>query len=199
MKITVPAGLDGDRQRRTGSPAAARLRPTAPSPAIVPAAEREALAEPRLSRGRSRTPAPAKQPPAPATSGGKTFTFEWTKPSFPGTIIAGNFQESSSNAVGLNLHVFFKPSHKDMVSNYTETAVREFQFYSANLGPPLSNNLNIVELPDDTVPSAWAPEMAAIASRALTGKAELPAAGEHHRAPVVGRRRQPGHAAATGG
>ena len=118
-----------------------------------------------------RAGAARPSPLCPLTSVGKTFTFEWTRPSFPGTIIAGNFQESSSNVVGLNLHVFFKPVHKDMASNYTETAVREFQFYSARLGPPLSNNLNIVEIPDDTVPSAWTPEIAAIASRALSGKA----------------------------
>ena len=57
----------------------------------------------------------------PALQGGKTFTFVWDKPSFPGTIIAGKFEESRSNEVGLNLRVFFKPAHKDLVSNYTET------------------------------------------------------------------------------
>ena len=172
MKITVPAGwtvIGGGAQVLPGRSGLSDT--SAPSPAIIPAAQKEkAPAEPRLSRGRPRTPTPAKQPPVPAMTGGKTFTFAWSKASFPGTIVAGNFQESSSNAVGLNLKVYFKPNHKEMVSNYTETAVREFQYYSANLGPPLSNNLNIVELPDDTVPSAWAPEVAAIASRALTGK-----------------------------
>ena len=153
IKITVPAGWTVIGSGAQGSGGA-----SAPAHPVK---------EPLPARARGRTAPEPALPPAP---GGKTFTFEWTKPSFPGTIIAGNFHESSSNAVGLNLHVFFKPEHKDLVSNYTETAVREFQFYTARLGPPLSNNLSIVELPDDTVPSAWAPEIAAIASRALLGK-----------------------------
>ena len=57
-----------------------------------------------------------------------------------------------------------------------------------------STTLKVVEIPDDTVPSAWAPEIAAIASRAVTEKVELPAAGEHDRAPVVGRFGEPGFA-----
>jgi len=161
MKITVPAGWSVIGSGMSTSAAA-------PAAVTTPAAEK--APEPRLARGRSRKPAPAKEPPLPALPGGKTFTLVWKTPSFPGTIVAGQFQQSSSNAVGLNLHVFFKPNHKDLVSTYTDTAVKEFQYYSARLGPPLSNNLNLVELPDDTVPSAWGPEVAAIASRALTGK-----------------------------
>jgi tetratricopeptide (TPR) repeat protein len=174
MKITVPAGwtvIGSGAQDRATTPSGGPPTTGALPPAVTPAAQKEkAPAETRSARGRSRTTAPPKQSPLPAITGGKTFSFAWAKPSFPGTIIAGNFQESTTNAVGLNLKVYFKPNHKDMVPSYTETAVREFQFYSANLGPPLSNNLNIVELPDDTVPSAWAPEVAAIASRAMTGK-----------------------------
>jgi hypothetical protein len=37
-------------------------------------------------------------------------------------------------------------------------------------GATLSGTLNVVELPDDTVPSAWAPEVAAVASRAIGDK-----------------------------
>src|SRR5271163_89248 len=39
----------------------------------------------------------------------KTFTFVDTKPSFPGTIVAGIFQEYKSDEGGMDLHVFFKP------------------------------------------------------------------------------------------
>ena len=35
-------------------------------------------------------------------------------------------------------------------------------------GPLPWTTLNVVEIPDDTVPSAWAPEMAALAYRAIT-------------------------------
>ena len=175
MKITVPAGwtvIGSGTQAPSPVPGSDNSpRTGALQPSVILAAQKEkSPAQPRPARSRSRTTAPAKEPPLPAMAGGKTFTFTWTKASFPGSIVAGNFQESTSNEVGLNLKVFFKPSHKDMVSNLTETAVREFQFYGAHLGPPLTNNLSIVELPDDTVPSAWAPEVAAIAGRAMTGK-----------------------------
>ncbi len=107
-------------------------------------------------------------------SGGpaSTYTFIWDRPSFPGTIIAGKYAVSRSNAVGLNLTLYFKPQQKDRMSSYAETAVQEFQYFAANLGAPMSNTLNIVALPDDTVPSAWAPEMVGLASRAITEKVD---------------------------
>jgi hypothetical protein len=100
----------------------------------------------------------------------KTFTFIWDKPSFPGSIIAGTFQEFKSDEAGVDLHVFFKPVHQNLGAMYAETAMKEFTYYVTLYGAAPSTTLRVVELPDDTVPSAWAPEMAAIASRAVTEK-----------------------------
>ena len=47
-----------------------------------------------------------------------------------------------------------------------ETAVKEFTYYITAYGVPQSNVLRIVEIPDDTVPSAWAPQVTALSSRA---------------------------------
>jgi len=113
--------------------------------------------------------AASKRPSAGAVSG-KTYTFVWDKPSFPGTIIAGAFQEFKSDEAGLDLHLFLKPLHKDLAAAYAETAVKEFAYYVTLYGPAPSTTLRVVEIPDDTVPSAWAPEIAAIASRGLTQK-----------------------------
>ncbi len=115
------------------------------------------------------TMAPAKKAAASPLPT-KTFTFESNKPSFPGTIIAGQFQEFKSDEAGVDLHVFFKPLHQALGAEYASTAVKEFTFFITQYGVPASNKLNIVEIPDDTVPSAWAPEIAAIASRAVTQK-----------------------------
>jgi tetratricopeptide (TPR) repeat protein len=101
---------------------------------------------------------------------GKTYTFEWSKPSFPGTIIAGQFQEFKSDEAGVDLHVFFKPVHQNLGAEYASTAIKAFTYFITLYGVPPSNKLNVVELPDDTVPSAWAPEIAAIASRGITPK-----------------------------
>jgi hypothetical protein len=115
-------------------------------------------------------PEPPRETPFQTTPGWKTFTFAWTKPSFPGTIIAGQFAQSLVNAGGLKLNVYFAPKHKDLVGLYAETAEKEFNYFSLLYGPAVSTTLNIVELPDDTVPNAWAPEIAAIASRGITQK-----------------------------
>jgi tetratricopeptide (TPR) repeat protein len=105
---------------------------------------------------------------APANS--KTYTFTWDKPSFPGTIIAGAFQEYKSDEAGIDLHVFFKPFHQKLGAEYASTAIKAFTYYVTQYGNAPSTTLKIVELPDDTVPSAWAPEMALLSGRAITEK-----------------------------
>jgi hypothetical protein len=101
---------------------------------------------------------------------GKTYTFIWDKPSFPGSIVAGTFQEFKSDEAGVDLHLFFKPVHQNLGAMYAETAIKEFTYYVTLYGTAPSTTLRIVEIPDETVPSAWAPEMAAVASRAVTDK-----------------------------
>ncbi len=105
---------------------------------------------------------------APANS--KTYTFTWDKPSFPGTIIAGDFQEYKSDEAGIDLHVFFKPLHQKLSPDYASTAIKAFTYYVTQYGNAPSTSLKIVELPDDTVPSSWAPEMALMAGRAISEK-----------------------------
>jgi hypothetical protein len=101
---------------------------------------------------------------------GKTYTFVTDRPSFPGTIIAGVFQETKSDDAGVDLHLFFKPLHQKLAPEYAATTLKEFTYYIATFGPLPSPTLRVVELPDDTVPTAWAPQMAVIASRAVTEK-----------------------------
>jgi tetratricopeptide (TPR) repeat protein len=100
----------------------------------------------------------------------KTFKFVDAKPSFPGTIVAGIFHEYKSDEAGMDLHVFFKPAHQALAPEYTTTAVQEFTYYITLYGTPLSQRLNVVELPGDTVPYAWAPEIAGLASPQITEK-----------------------------
>ena len=115
------------------------------------------------------TPLPAKKG-AVAELPTKTFSFTWDKPSFPGTIIAGTFQEFKSDEAGVDLHVFFKPIHQNLGAQYASTAIKEFTYFVTLYGVPPSNRLRVVEIPDDTLPAAWGPEIAAIASRAVTEK-----------------------------
>jgi tetratricopeptide (TPR) repeat protein len=100
----------------------------------------------------------------------KTFTFVSDKPSFPGTIVAGVFQEYKSDEAGMELHVYFKPTHQSVAPAYTTTAVQEFTYFTTLYGPLRTPKLNIVELPSDTLPFAWAPEVVGLASSSITEK-----------------------------
>jgi hypothetical protein len=100
----------------------------------------------------------------------KTFTFVYDKPSFPGTIVAGVFQEHRSDEAGMDLHVYFKPTHQSVAPAYTTTAVQEFTFFTTLYGPLPSPRLNVVELPGDTLPYTWAPEIVGLAGPSITEK-----------------------------
>ncbi len=113
---------------------------------------------------------PVAKKGASVSANSKTFSFVSTKPSFPGTIIAGTFKEFKSDDAGIDMHVFFKPNHQELGTEYASTAVKAFTFFVTQYGNARSTKLNIVELPDDTVPTAWAPEIAALSSRAITQK-----------------------------
>ncbi len=100
----------------------------------------------------------------------KTFKFVYDKPSFPGTIVAGIFQEYKSDEAGLDLHVYFKPDHEKFAPEYTTTAMQEFTYFITLYGTPMSQKLSVVELPGDTVPYAWGPEIAGLAGPSITEK-----------------------------
>ncbi len=119
----------------------------------------------------SGTVSPGAAPAIKGASGAgptKTYSLKFDRASFPGTIIAGDFGDYYSTEAGIDMHVYFKPANKELASAYAETAVKEFTYFITLYGPPASNVLRIVELPDGTVPSAWAPEMAALATRGIT-------------------------------
>ncbi len=162
ISITVPPGYTvvGSGKETPGKPNAVAALIGDPAP--------QARGR-RRPRSEERAPAPAPVP-VPSIPGGKTFTFAWDKPSFPGTIIIGQFVPASFNEGGLQLHVYFPVHHKEQIQLYADTATKEFQFFTLEYGLPISNVLKVVALPDDTVASAWAPEIAAIASRAISDK-----------------------------
>ena len=108
--------------------------------------------------------------PRPSGVGKVTYNFVWDTASFPGTIIAGTFAPPQPMAGANNIKIFFKPAHKAQEQSYAETAEKELAYFTSIYGPLPSGNLTLVELPDDTVPSAWAPQVAAISSRAISDK-----------------------------
>jgi len=93
---------------------------------------------------------------------GDQFNFNWTKPGFPGTVIAGRFVAPVSPSGAANVHVYLTVSHQQSKNELAETAAKEVDFFTNIFGAPESGRLNVVELPDDTLPAVWAPELAAI-------------------------------------
>ena len=89
------------------------------------------------------------------------FSFKWDKPGFPGTIIAGRYVDGVSAGAG-NVKVFLTLAHQASGNNLAQVAAHEYDFFTDNFGTAESSHLNVVELPDDTLPAVWAPELAAI-------------------------------------
>ncbi len=104
----------------------------------------------------------------PADNGETEYDFNWDKPGFPGTIIAGKFEPASSPAP--NIHIYTTAAHKAAASEYGQEALRVLAYFTSTFGLPESSRLNVVELPDDTMPAYWAPEIAAIAGSRIGGK-----------------------------
>jgi aminopeptidase N len=92
---------------------------------------------------------------------GDQFDFNWTKPGFPGTVIAGRYAGPFTAGPG-NVKVYLTIARQQQGNELAQTATKEFDFFSDSFGVPETSHLNVVELPDDTLPAAWAPELAAI-------------------------------------
>ena len=92
---------------------------------------------------------------------GDQFDFNWNKPGFPGTVVAGRFVGPVTGGAG-NIKVYLTVAHQASASQLAQTAAKEFDFFTDNFGELESSHLNVVELPDDTLPAVWAPELAAI-------------------------------------
>jgi tetratricopeptide (TPR) repeat protein len=163
IHVTVPAHFTviGSGTETVASGAAARAEE-----------KKEKEDEPvKLSRRKTKRAEAAETTPTAAISGPtKMFTFASEQASFPGTIIAGVFNESKYNEGGVDETVYFKPLHQALAAEYATTASKEFTYFTTLYKPFGNPTLRVVEIPDDTVPSAWAPQVAAIASRSISEK-----------------------------
>jgi len=97
------------------------------------------------------------------------YTFKWAKPGFPGTIIAGKFLDP---IVAGNMRVYVTEKRKEYALDFARQAEREFLYMSGAFGQPESSHMNLVELPDDAVSAAWAPEITAIAGGRIAARNE---------------------------
>lgn len=90
---------------------------------------------------------------------GDQYDFNWTKPGFPGTVIAGRFVNAATAGPG-NVKVWVTVAHQQQANELAQTAAKEYDFFTDDFGVAESSHLNVVEIPDDTLPAVWAPELA---------------------------------------
>jgi tetratricopeptide (TPR) repeat protein len=157
--------------------------PPAKAPAKAAAAPSAKPLTPAQKRAAAKAAAankPADETTAPKSAASKEFDFKWDKPGFPGTILVGKFNPPVSVTGSPNIKVYALPgtgpsadSRKQAIAAYAETANQEFAFFTSTFGLPESSRLNVVELPDDTVPSYWAPEIAAIPGNRIGNKRDF--------------------------
>ncbi len=69
-----------------------------------------------------------------------------------------------------NARVYLTDAHKQSGPEYAQTANKEFEFFGETFGESSTRLLNVVELPDDTLPAYWAPEIAAIAGARIADR-----------------------------
>jgi len=90
------------------------------------------------------------------------FDFNWTKPGFPGTIVAGKFVPPITAPGIPNIRVFLTDPNQAKGKDFAVTVAREFEFMTDKFGTAESGRLDVVELPTDSVSAAWAPEVIAV-------------------------------------
>ena len=100
--------------------------------------------------------------------GNKTeFDFAWTKPGFPGTLIAGKYAPAIKATGASQIAVYVVDPKKPNAAEYAAVAAREQEFFTTTFGQPESSKLSIVELPADAVAASWGPEVAALAGNRI--------------------------------
>ena len=80
--------------------------------------------------------------------------------------ISGNGNRRALSAAGLggagNVKVYVTIAHQASANQLAQTATSEYNYFTDEFGLPPTPRINIVELPDDTLPAVYAPELAAI-------------------------------------
>ena len=102
---------------------------------------------------------------SPKTTGTKTeYAFNWTKPGFPGTVVAGKFLAPQHVD---NFQIYTLDTHKAGALEFAAVASREFEFMTSTFGQPETPSMTIVELPTDSVSASWGPGVVAIAGNRI--------------------------------
>ncbi len=103
---------------------------------------------------------------------GSEYDFKWTKPGFPGTVIAGRYVDPFVSGAG-NVKVYLTIDHQASGNQLAQTATSEYNFFTDDFGVAETTHLNVVEMPDDVLVAAWAPELASIPGNRVSDKSAV--------------------------
>jgi len=190
VKISVPAGytvvssgsLGGDETAAAATAAKANADSAEPTPKlqrrdktgrktkVAAAGDKSVAGQSKDQTAAQSAPQAQSKPEAQTDAGMKTFGFDWSKPGFPGTVVIGKFSDTPVSEAGMTVHVYFLPDKAALAQQYGELAAKELGFFVTVYGVPLSQELKLVELPDDSVPTTWAPEIAGLAAHNINAK-----------------------------
>ena len=90
------------------------------------------------------------------------FDFKWSKPGFPGSLVTGHFLPAITRPGVANVRVYLTPKNQARGEEFATTVAQAFVSMSGEFGGAETDRLDVVELPEDSVSSAWAPGMIAI-------------------------------------
>lgn len=104
----------------------------------------------------------------PLREAGKvTYTFEYDRKSFPGTVLASRYVIQPGTS-GADLTLYLKPGHESFAASYGETAAKILGFYSEKFGPLPDAHLALAEIDDGSVGGYTTPGVVAIAARGFS-------------------------------
>ena len=90
------------------------------------------------------------------------FDFDWSKPGFPGSLVAGKFLPAIATPEAPNVEVYLTKQNEAKGEEFATTVAREFEFMSGEFGGGALGRLAVVELPEDSVAAAWGAGVVAV-------------------------------------
>ncbi len=95
-------------------------------------------------------------------NGRTQFDFNWNKPGFPGSLVAGKFMPAITLPGVANIRAYLTRENYPRGEEFATTVAQAFGSMSGEFGGAETDRLDIVELPVDSVSAAWAPGVIAI-------------------------------------
>jgi tetratricopeptide (TPR) repeat protein len=97
--------------------------------------------------------------------GNVTYSFDYDRSSFPGSVFAGKYAVQHETAFGGDIALYLKPGDVNYAADYGAVAAKILSFYSSTFGSLPNGNLAVVEISNGTVGGYSAPGIVALAAR----------------------------------